>query len=164
VKLPHLLNLGNVRKVKHNLSIILDVSALDRIEDEIVANVIALLTLAKYHYRFARKQSGPNWRQKVSRLYYAAYNSARAVRLYTTGDYSTEVKDHQNLDKLPDDFPNRARYVNQLPVLREDRNICDYDHLAAASDLGLGTANSTALVQEFLEDVIRYLRGKGLSF
>ena len=163
MKSPHLLNLGNARKVKQNLSSILDAPALERIEAEIKANAVALLTLGRRHYRFARKQSAPNWRQKVSRLYYAAYNSARAVRLYVAGEYSTDVKDHQSFDKLPDDFPNRARYVNQLPVLRDDRNTCDYDHVSMASDLALGSADATALVRDFLHDVTTYLLGKGLS-
>ena len=163
MKSPHLLNLGNARKVKQNLSAILDAPAMDCIEAEIEANVRALLALGIRHYRFAYRQSAPNWRQKVSRLYYAAYNSGRAVRLYVAGDYSTEVKDHQNVDKMPDDFPNRARYVNQLPILREDRNACDYDHLATASDLALGTHDSSELVKDFLDDVTTYLRGKGLT-
>ena len=112
MKSSHLLNLGNPRKVKGNLSSILDKAALDRIETEIEKNVLALLDLAKRHYNFARKQSNPNWRQKISRLYYAAYNASRAVRLYVSGHYSTDVRDHQKSEKLPDDFPNRAQYVN----------------------------------------------------
>ena len=86
-----------------------------------------------------------------------------AVRLYVMGEYSTEVKDHQNVHKLPDDFPHRPRYVNQLPVLREDRNACDYDHAATASDLAIGAADSITLVEVFLNDVTAYLRGKGLK-
>jgi hypothetical protein len=159
----HLLNLGNARKVKENLSGILDTAALDSIEAEIEANVAGLLTLALRHYRFADRQSAPNWRQRISRLYYAAYNAARAVRLYVSGEYSTDVKDHQKFDKLPEDFPNRASYVNQLEVLREDRNTCDYDHISTASDLALGSGDSTALVHDFLRDVRAYLRDRGMS-
>ena len=160
---PHLLNLGNARKVKQNLSGLLDAAALARIETEIEGNAAALFALANRHYRFADRQSAPNWRQRVSRLYYAAYNAARAVRLYVAGDYSTDVKDHQRFDKLPDDFPSRARYVNQLAVLREDRNTCDYDHISTASDLVLGSGGSTALVADLLRDVRDYLRAKGMN-
>lgn len=163
MKSPHLLNLGNVRKVKNNLSGVLDQAGLDRIESEIETNVVALMGLARCHYRFAERQSGSNWRQKVSRLYYAAYNAARAVRLYVTGDYSTDIKDHQKFDKLPDDFPRRARYVNQLAVLREDRNTCDYDHISRASDLILGTRGSMELAREFLKDVRAYLNNRGMN-
>ena len=163
MKSSHLLNLGNPRKVKGNLSSILDKAALDRIETEIEKNVLALLDLAKRHYNFARKQSNPNWRQKISRLYYAAYNASRAVRLYVSGHYSTDVRDHQKSEKLPDDFPNRAQYVNKIIVLRTDRNICDYDHASTASDLLLGSTKSTELVEAFLDDAVIYLAGKGLN-
>ena len=157
---PHLLNLGNVRKVKKELSGILDEAALERIEREIQSNVTALLALAQRHYRFAVRQSRPNWRQRVSRLYYAAYNASRAVRLLVTGDYSSNVKDHQKFNKLPNDFPSRDRYVNKLAVLREDRNTCDYDHNSKVRDLVLGTRDSTELVHEFLRDANAYISNK----
>ena len=162
-KQPHLLNLGNARKVKENLSGILSPSALDRIETEIAANTVSLIGLARKHYKFAAKQSPANWRQKVSRVYYAAYNAVRAVRFYVAGEYSTEVKDHYKFDKLPDDFPHRARYVNQLAVLRTDRNTSDYDHLSSADDLILGSTRSAVLVKELLDDAVLYLRKKGLD-
>jgi hypothetical protein len=159
---PHLLNLGNCRKVKSNLIGILDSVAIGCIEAEIESNAIGLFKLARSHYSFAVRQPSPHWRQRISRLYYAAYNTARAVRLYVAGEYSTHVKDHQKLEELPDDFPNRSRYVNQLSVLREDRNTCDYDHTSKASDLVLGTGNSTELVRDFLDDAGAYLRSKGM--
>ena len=163
MKSPHLLNLGNARKVRENLSGILDTTALALIEREIDANVVAFLTLGRRYYLFATDQSSQNWRHKVSRLYYAAYSVARGVRLYVTGEYSTDVRDHHRFDKLPDDFPTRDRYVNQLSILREDRNLCDYDHIATARDLVLGSSNSAALVRDFMDDARSYLRGKGLS-
>ncbi len=73
------------------------------------------------------------------------------------------MKDHQNYDNLPADFPRRARYVNQLAVLREDRNTCDYDHLCHVSDLVLGSTKATALVNDFVHDARNYLREKGLN-
>lgn len=163
MKAPHLLNLGNARKVKDNLSSILSLAALSRIESEIEANAIALLNLGERYYRFAMSQSAPNWRQKVSRLYYAAYNVARAVRLYTSGEYFTDTKDHQRFDRLPQDFPSRERYVNQLSMLREDRNMSDYDHTARAADLVLRSTQSAALVTEFLDDARSYLQARGLT-
>ena len=138
MKTPHLLNLGNPRKVKDNLSGLLDATALGLIESEIEGNTRALMVLARTHYRFAARQSAPNWRQKVSRLYYAGYNAARALRLYVNGEYSTDVKDHQKFENLPNDFPSRSRYINQLAILREDRNTCDYDHLSSAQRFGSG--------------------------
>lgn len=163
MKTPHLLNLGNPRKVKDNLSGLLDAAALGLIELEIEGNTRALMALARTHYRFAMRQSPPNWRQKVSRLYYAGYNAARALRLYVHGDYSTDVKDHQKFEKLPDDFPSRSKYKNQLAILREDRNTCDYDHLSMASDLALGSRVAGELVRDFLDDVAVYLNNRGLN-
>ena len=160
LKTPHLLNLGNVRKVKTNLSEILNQTALDKIEAEIGANVKALYRLGRQHYLFAQRQPSANWRQRVSRLYYAAYNVSRAVRLFISGAYSTQVKDHQKFNELPDDFPSRERYANQLEVLREDRNMCDYDHTCRSSDLVLGTKESTTLVKEFLDTAKSYLASK----
>jgi hypothetical protein len=163
LKTPHLLNLGNPRRAKENLSGILDQAALDRIEDEIGTNAEALYRLGRQHYLFAIRQSHPNWRQRVSRLYYAAYNVSRAIRLFVSGAYSTEVKEHQKFNELPDDFPSKARYANQLAVLREDRNMCDYDHTCRASDLVLGTTQSTSLVKEFIDTARSYLAKKGLK-
>ena len=163
MKSPHLLNLGNARKVKKNLAGILDPASLDRLEAEIQTNVVALLALARRHYHFARRQAGQNWRQKISRLYYAAYNAARAVRLYVSGEYSTDANDHQKFGQLPKDFPSRAQYVNKLAVLREDRNTCDYDHMSTASDLVLGSTSSLTLVRDFMADTTAYLQSKGLK-
>lgn len=163
MKIPHLLNLGNVRKVKANLAGILDNASLDLIEQEIQANVRGLLVLARHHFNFSERQNTANWRQKISRLYYAAYNASRATRLFVNGEYSTDVKDHQKYDTLPVDFPSQVRYANQLAVLREDRNICDYDHVSRASDLALGTRASQQLVSEFLKDVHTYLKRKGMT-
>lgn len=160
---PHLLNLGNPRKVKENLSGLLDAAALEKIESEIETNAAAMLALARTHYRFAQRLSASNWRQKVSRLYYAGYNAARAVRLYVKGEYSTDVKDHQKFDNLPEDFPNRPQYTNQLSILREDRNTCDYDHVSSENDLVLGSRASIELVRDFMYDVTAYLSGRGMK-
>jgi hypothetical protein len=163
MKAPHLLNLSNPRKVKNNLAGILDVVALERIEKEIETNVKGLLALSQHHYRFAIKQSGPNWRQRISRLYYAAYNSGRAVRLYISGEYSTSVQDHQKFYQLPNDFPKLGLYKNRLEILRADRNICDYDHISKPKDLGISTKDATELVKEFIADTKGYLESKGLT-
>jgi hypothetical protein len=164
MKTPHLLNLPNPRKVKQNLAGILSAPALSAIEAEINRNAVDLHALGMKHYQFAIRHAGRNWRQKVSRLYYAAYNVTRAIRLFVSGDYSTDVKDHQKFDSLPNDFPNRERYVNQMAVLREDRNTCDYDHTAKAADLVLSSTDAAALVAEFLKDSETYLSKRGLQF
>ncbi len=149
--------------MKENLSGILDQAGLDKIESESVSNVKSLYKLGKGFFSFATSQTSYNWRQRISRLYYAAYNVSRCIRLFISGSYGSEVKDHKKFDELPDDFPSKARYANQLDVLREDRNMCDYDHTCRANDLVLGTSQSTTLVKEFLDDAKSYLSRKGLT-
>ena len=159
---PSLLDLGNARKVKNHLAAILDDDALVAIEREIEENVRQLLRLAGSHHRFAAAQPPVHWRQKVSRLYFAAYAGSRAVRLYVRGHFSREVKDHHNIGDLPNDFPLRSTYANKLVVLREDRNLSDYDHTSRAPDLAITSSDAARLVKDFLSDVKVYLRKKGL--
>lgn len=159
---PSLLELGNARKVKKHLAAILDDDALVAIEREIEGNVRQLRRLAGSHYRFAVAQPPAHWRQKVSRLYFAAYAGSRAVRLYVEGHFSTEVKDHKKIGDLPDDFPLQPTYANRLEIMREDRNLADYDHTSRAPDLAIASSDAARLVGDFLSDVDSYLRGKGL--
>ena len=158
-----LLKLGNPRKVKQNLASILPDDALAAIESEIEKNATNLYRLGLEHYRFAVSQPRQRWRQKVSRLYYAAYSVSRSVRLYVSGEYSHDSNDHQNIGRLPNDFPNRSRFSNQLSVLRADRNTADYDHLSQARDLVISPANAALLVEEFLTEVRNYLNDRGLT-
>ncbi len=163
MKSSNLLNLGNARKVKENLTSILNQDALDAIEAEIERHSVELWSLGLQHYRFAVKLPRQLWRQKVSRLYYAAYSVSRARRLYVAGEYSTESKDHQKIGHLPDDFPNRGRFANQLSVLHDDRNTCDYDHASRAADLLIPTSEAVQLVRDFLAETKSYLKAKGLD-
>ena len=140
LKSPHiLLAAGNLNKLKINLVNVIDDTAIHAIEDEINKNVAKLYLLGKSHYSFAIRQNNRSWRQKVSRLYYGAYNASRAVRLCVTGEYSADSGDHKKIGNLPDGFPNRATYSNRLSTLRDDRNLCDYDHTVNCSDLSIGS-------------------------
>ena len=65
LKKVHLLNLGNPRKVKENLSGILEQPELKKIETEIVANTLGLYRLGRQFLSFAVRQSPPNWRQRI---------------------------------------------------------------------------------------------------
>ena len=124
---PHLLLAGsNSRRIQQNLSGILDQESIDTIENEIKKNCVQLFELGMKHYHFARRQSNRQWRQTVSRLYFASYCISRAIRLGIKGDYSQETKDHAKIGDLPDDFPNQSTYSNRLGVLRDDRNLADY--------------------------------------
>ena len=122
MKSPHLLRAGaNVRKLKENLVNVVDAAAISAIDTEICTNVAQLYALGQGHYYFAIRQNNRSWRQKISRLYYAAYNVSRAVRLCVNGEYSTDSSDHRKIETLPDDFPNWNKYANRLGALREDR-------------------------------------------
>lgn len=156
-----LLGLGNPKKVIEHLRSILDGAAIDAIEVEMAAQVSKLYALGIHHYKFAEKQSGRNWRQRVSRLYYSAYAASRATRLQVHGHFSVDVKDHQKIGDLPDDFPNKALYSNRLDILREDRNTCDYDHASVVGDLLISPADATILVRDYLIETRAYLEARG---
>ncbi len=83
VKTPHiLLAASNTRKMLENLRNVLDVGACDAIEQEINKNVISLFELGEEHFRFAQGIERRVWRQRMSRLYYGAYNVRRAIVLH----------------------------------------------------------------------------------
>lgn len=164
LKSPHILLAGrNPRQVKENLAGILDLASLQLLEDAIHANVALLYSLGLQHYSFARGLRARHWRQSVSRAYYGAYNVSRSVRLQVSGEYSTEGKDHQRIENLPDDFPRKNTYSNRLATLRDDRNLCDYDHTASEADLVVGRTAALLLVSEFLSDAKAYLVGLGVN-
>ena len=151
-KSPHLLlAAANVRKLRSNLANVLAQAALDSIETEINCNVAQLYALGRVHFLFAKRRSNRDWRQKISRFYYGAYNVSRALRLYVSGEYSMDSSDHKKIVSLPDDFPNRDTYANRLDVLREDRNLCDYDHSAKLNDLLWTVSESEELTTVRLE-------------
>lgn len=158
-----LLDLGNPKKVIEHLRAIVDGNAIDAIQSEMTAQVTNLYKLSLLHFKFADKQKSKDWRQRVSRLYYAAYAASRATRLHVYGQFSVEVQDHKKIGELPQDFPNRAIFSNKLDVLREDRNTCDYDQAAALSDLTSRPVESTELVKEYIIETKRYLEARGLA-
>jgi hypothetical protein len=164
MRTPHLLRAAsNVRKLKENLIHLLDDAALAAIGSEISANIVQLYALGRNHYRFAVRQNNRSWRQKISRLYYGAYNTSRAIRLAVNGDYSTDSSDHKKIETLPDDFPRKSIYSNRLGVLRDDRNLCDYDHTVRIGDLLIGVDEAVELVQQFMTDAQVYLSNRGVD-
>lgn len=153
----------HVRKLHSNLASVLKPAALADIENEISVNVVQLYALGRQHFLFAKRQQNKDWRQKVSRFYYGAYNVSRAIRLCVYGEYTIDSSDHKKIENLPDDFPNKNTYTNKLGVLREDRNLCDYDHAAARSDLVYDIDDSCDTVERFLQDAKKYLRKRGVN-
>jgi hypothetical protein len=163
LKTPHLLNASsNCRKLHLNLHGIVDQAALDAIESAIKANVVGLFRLGASHYDFARTAPVKEWRQRVSRFYYAAYNLTRCVRLDLDGEFHEDVTDHKKVAVLPDAFPNRATYEHRLGLLRKDRNLCDYDHTGEEADLMNTVSDTETLVGELMGDAARYLKSRGI--
>ena len=164
MKSPHiLLAAGNLKKLQMNLVNVIDGNAMQAIEREIELNAIKLYLLGKTHYLFAIKQNRNAWRQRISRLYYGGYNVSRSIRLCVSGEYSSDLSDHKKIGSLPDDFPNNATYSVRLAALREDRNLCDYDHTVRCADLSNGTNEATELVESFLQDTRTYLGNRGIA-
>jgi len=92
---PHvLLASSNPYKLIRNLSSILAPAEIDKIRTEIDSNVIALFELGMLHHKFAMSLAIREWRQNISRLYYAAYNVKRAISLKCDGTFSTDSSDH----------------------------------------------------------------------
>ncbi|PJI44189.1 MAG: hypothetical protein CTR54_08000 [Rhizobium sp.] len=157
------LEAGNPRKIAKAYSGLLLPSEIEKIKIEARNHSASMYALGVHHYRFAVKVTAPYWRQKISRLYYASYNVSKSVRFDYDGNHSTDVKDHSKVGALPNSFPNKATYENELSTLREDRNSCDYDHLVKASDLIRSTSEYTRLVTSFLRDSHDYLIARGVN-
>lgn len=163
MKVPHiLLAASNVQKLRTNLAHVLDVANQQALQAEIEANVRALYALGTEHHTFAMGLADAHWRQVMSRLYYGAYNCVRAARFCDNGHYSTESGDHKKVADLPAGFPNAPTYSVQLPLLRDDRNICDYDHSAEEADLAISVADARALVTDLVTDARRFIVNKGI--
>jgi len=163
LKTPHLLNASsNCRKLHLNLQGIVDQAALAAIEAAIKANVVGLFRLGASHYDFARALPVKDWRQRVSRFYYGAYNLTRCVRLDFDGEFHEDVTDHKKVAVLPNGFPNTATYEHRLGLLRKDRNLCDYDHTGEEVDLMNTVADTETLVGDLLGDTTRHLKSRGI--
>lgn len=161
---PHLLLASsNSMRMIQNLSHILDIGEISKITAEVDRNVVALFALGEYHFAFASSLGDHDWRQKVSRLYYAVYNVRRAVVLKSDGRYSTDSSDHQNVNILPDDIQSRETYAKKLKDLREDRNLADYSHLATVSDLVLEPGDALELASQFINDCRAFLRNQAVA-
>lgn len=159
---PNILKLGNNRKISSVLSEVIDDGAIGLFDAEIDKHCQLMFKLGLDHYRFAIKLPRARWRQKVSRLYYGAYSASKSVRYYKTGHYSTLGEDHKKVGDLPANFPSQAMFKTQLAVLREDRNLADYNHFATATDLAIPTADAATLVKEFLAGSKQYLKDEGI--
>lgn len=158
---PHILLLNkNVADIRRELGSILSRKSTAAFDAAVKENVIQLFSLGLHHFDFAKNLGNAHWRQIVSRSYYGAYSVSKAVRLAVYGQYSQEVKDHEKVGFLPDDFPDKNTYANRLRLLRDDRNLCDYDHTAVETDLGMSSSDTLVLVNEFVLHARTYLKAR----
>ncbi len=161
---PHLLLASsNSMKMIQNLNHLLEQGEIAKLIAELDRNVVALFSLGRSHFVFASRLNDHDWRQKISRLYYAVYNVRRAVSLKHCGVFSTDSSDHKNIDQLPDAIQNRESHRTNLKNLREDRNIADYSHLADISDLVLSTNDALVFATQFIDDCKVFLLQEGVN-
>lgn len=161
---PHLLLAsGNTHKMIQNLNHILTAREIAKISAELDVNIVALFGLGLDHFNFASGLDDNNdWRQKISRLYYAVYNFRRAVVLKHNGTYSTDSSDHKSIEQIPHTMLNRESHINNLRNLREDRNLADYSHLGTKSDLVIAPDEALIFATQFFEDCKTYFSENGL--
>jgi hypothetical protein len=161
---PHLFNAGpNPLKLIKNLEGLIDEAGLNSIRKEIDRNVVLLFKLGLSHYDFARTIPKHEWRQRISRYYYGAYNVRRAVALKNSGQFSTDSSDHKTVDQIPDEMQNAAALRARLGYLRDDRNLADYSHLAEINDLLVNPAEWELFVHEFIESAREYLKSQNIQ-
>lgn len=160
---PHVLLIGNPYSAINNLQGILVEEELEKIRVAVRKEVKLLYLLGQDHFQFAQSISHTFWRQKVSRLYYAAYNTRRSVQLQDSGKYSTDVSDHKDIDNLPQNLNKKTIHGSMLKQLRDDRNLADYSHLGKAEDLFATTQELEEMVENFLTDCKTYLITAGIS-
>jgi uncharacterized protein (UPF0332 family) len=111
--------------------------------------------------RWALNAPKPQFRVVLARSYYAMYHAARAVIFFHHGGDDHEA--HAELPKhIPDDFPNRAHWENELKNARLERNKADYDPYPRTDRAFAATAKVTfQTAHQFLPVAKRYLVRKG---
>lgn len=160
---PHLLLASaNPLKMIQNLNHLLTRRELAKLSAELDRNVSALFLLGLNHFDFASALTDRDWRQKISRLYYSVYNARRAIVLKNSGVYSTDSSDHKTVDQLPGMIENRELHINNLKILREDRNLADYSHLAVLEDLVMTPDEAFEFSKNFFKDCRKYLEENGI--
>lgn len=164
LKAPHiLLASNNVEEMLKNIEPIIGAGATRKLRIEIRKNVVELFRLGLTHMVFANKIKSREWRQKISRLYYAAYNIRRAIFLEFNGHFTTDSSDHRNVNQLPDDFPSKDVLGQQLRDMRQDRNLCDYSHGSKIADLIISPTDAEKFVAEFEKLARKYLTDRGVK-
>lgn len=108
-----------------------------------------------------RRMKPPLHRNSISRSYYSMYHAARAISYLTTpGD---DHQDHKDLHKgVPEDFPNKEQWKNDLKSARLQRNEADYEpYPNLEAEFGDISRAQLAVATSFLAASELYLAGKG---
>jgi uncharacterized protein (UPF0332 family) len=111
----------------------------------------------------AAKGKRRDFRSATSRAYYSMYHALRA-----TAFFANRGDDHQEHSKLPQgipaDFPDRARWENDLKGARLDRNRADYEPYPKNDLMFETTALELIRKAQDLWPIVRsYLKKKGCS-
>jgi hypothetical protein len=164
LKPPHLLLAsGNPVRMIHNISHLISKKQIGLLTAELDKNASELFSLGLGHFTFAATINDAEWRQKISRLYYAAYNVRRALALKDSGAFATDSSDHKNVDQLPQRMENREAHISKLRNLRDDRNLADYSHTAVIDDLLIPPGEAFQFVVQFIEDGRTFLTTHGVA-
>jgi hypothetical protein len=137
------------------------------IEDVFDQAAVDRLKLGEHFLRVAARMSntaGRDWRSVIGRYYYAMYHSVRAVSyfVYRGDDY----QEHNKLPgAIPDDFPNKNLWANELKDARFRRNEADYDLYRNGGAHFRSNAIALAPIANSLVSECRaYMKQKGCKF
>jgi hypothetical protein len=138
--------------------------SLDELQHRVSADRLALAAdLVRRGERLVGSNP-PQYRDAISRFYYAAYHAFRSVVYFRTG--GDDHEQHSILPtKIPIDFPNHTLWSNNLKSAREIRNSADYDMYPKRDS---SWRRKCIEVQTIAESAVRdsrtYLRTKGCRF
>lgn len=118
--------------------------------------------LADEHLKDGKISAGAGSDRAVySRSYYAAYNASKSVRYVVAGAVSLAGDDHKDASKLPDDFPDLAKWADAITRLREHRLIADYDNWTSTkSEFSMTSTEAIQLAEAFVAEAKVYLHTK----
>lgn len=141
-----------VRETGCEIDALLEIAVKDRLE-------FARRTLKYAGIAIAMRE--PQNRIAVARAYYGFYHAVRAVVFFS--ERGDDHQDHQTLPKhIPQDFPQRNEWENDLKAARLERNKADYDPYPKSEKRFSDAAQSTiANARKFLRVSKAYLVKKG---
>lgn len=142
-----------------DLSLTHDLPAYDK---KVIEVVTCWFKLSKEHLEEARGAAGAKCVRSVySRSYYAAYNASKAVRYLVKGEVSLGADDHAKASKLPDDFPEVAKWTQLITTLYEHRLRADYDNWKNTSkEHAFNPADCLAHAEQFIVACGQYAKNK----